>query len=231
MKICRLTLLLFALVFVQPTWAADISFSPNPGNVSQNNLFTLDITGTNFQVDIYGGGVGFVFDPNILQVLSVSIDPAIWNFVNREGTIDNVTGTVSDILVSAFPGVITTNFVVATIEFQAVSGGSSNLVLNESPINPFASDGGLINPTFTSGLVNVQGLIQPDGDINVDGQVNIIDVLLATRAVFGITTLSPDQLLHGNVAPLVGGVPAPDSTFNVADVLLINRKALGMINF
>lgn len=231
MKTCQLTFLLFALLFAQKVWTAEISINPNPGNFSQNDIFTLDIIGTNFLSVVDGGSVNIGFNPSILQVLSVSIDSVVWNFVNSEGSINNTTGMVSDILVTAFPGVTTSSFMLATVEFQAIGGGSSSLLISESPVNPFASDGSLINPTFTNGTVNVQGFIQPDGDVNGDGEVNAIDVLLATRAALGIIALSPDQLLHGDVAPLLAGMPAPDGKFNTADVLLINRAALGEIFF
>ena len=71
------------------------------------------------------------------------------------------------------------------------------------------------------------------GDINGDGTVNIADVLLATRAATGLITLNSSQLARGNVAPLVNGMPQtlPTDPLNVADVLLIQRKALGAVNF
>jgi len=71
------------------------------------------------------------------------------------------------------------------------------------------------------------------GDINGDGTVNIADVLLATRAATGLITLNSSQLARGNVAPLVNGIPQslPTAPFNAADLLLIQRKALGAISF
>jgi len=70
-----------------------------------------------------------------------------------------------------------------------------------------------------------------DGDINEDGLVNAADVLLATRIVSGDLTPTASQLLHGDVAPLAGGVPAPDGVMNAGDLLLIQRKALGIVSF
>jgi subtilisin family serine protease len=71
------------------------------------------------------------------------------------------------------------------------------------------------------------------GDINNSGDVNAADVLLATRAVLGVLTLSSAQLARGNVAPLVAGQPAPmpGDDFNTADLLLITSKATGVMNF
>jgi subtilisin family serine protease len=67
-----------------------------------------------------------------------------------------------------------------------------------------------------------------DGDINMDGIVDVVDVLLAQRALLGQITLTSSQLLHADVAPLAGGAPAPDGTFNLGDVLVIQRFALGL---
>ena len=44
-------------------------------------------------------------------------------------------------------------------------------------------------------------------------------------------TASIEQMDHGDVAPLVNGSHAPDGVINAADVLVIQRKALGVINF
>ena len=70
-----------------------------------------------------------------------------------------------------------------------------------------------------------------DGDINEDGLVNAADVLLATRIVTGDLIPTASQLLHGDVAPLIGGVPALDGVMTAGDLLLIQRKALGMVSF
>ena len=71
------------------------------------------------------------------------------------------------------------------------------------------------------------------GDINDDGFINVVDILLATRAALGSLTLSDTQLTRGNVAPLVAGTPVynPVGSINAADLLLIQRKAIGEVNY
>jgi hypothetical protein len=71
----------------------------------------------------------------------------------------------------------------------------------------------------------------PDGDVNIDGVVNTADILLGMQAALDGRLLDPQQLWHGDVAPLVFGMPAPDGEFDLADVLLITRKVLGMNGF
>jgi subtilisin family serine protease len=73
------------------------------------------------------------------------------------------------------------------------------------------------------------------GDINDDGVVNVADVLLATRAVQGLVTLTSAESARGNLAPLANGVPqyppADGPVLDVADLLLIQRKSLGLVVF
>ena len=70
-----------------------------------------------------------------------------------------------------------------------------------------------------------------NGDINGDGQVNVVDILLGLRALSGQITLTPDQLLRADVAPVEGGLPAPDGQFTAGDLVVIERKALGLMPF
>jgi hypothetical protein len=71
----------------------------------------------------------------------------------------------------------------------------------------------------------------PDGDLDADGNVDVRDVLMGYRSLVGEVTLSPFQSARGDVAPLVGGLPVGDGEFNLGDVLVIQRKALGLAPF
>ncbi len=70
-----------------------------------------------------------------------------------------------------------------------------------------------------------------DADLNADGIVNAADVLVAQQIILGQRTPTAIELSHGDVAPLINGIPASDSQFNTGDLLLIERKALGIISF
>jgi hypothetical protein len=63
------------------------------------------------------------------------------------------------------------------------------------------------------------------------GAVSIADALKALRIAVGLETATPDDLLGGDCAPLVNGVPAPDGRIDVSDSLLILKKVVGMVNF
>jgi len=73
--------------------------------------------------------------------------------------------------------------------------------------------------------------VGPDGDVNADGNVNAADVLLAVQVALGSRNPTPEQFGHGDVAPLVDGVPDPDGLFDLGDVMVITRKAQGLISF
>jgi hypothetical protein len=70
-----------------------------------------------------------------------------------------------------------------------------------------------------------------DGDINADGVVNTADLILGYQMAMGLLTPYANQLVHGDVAPLIAGTPSPDGEINLADVLLIQRKLLGLVSF
>jgi len=103
------------------------------------------------------------------------------------------------------------------------------------PLNPDTDGDGAIDGTES--LAGSNPLDDTDilvwGDIDDNSIVNTADMLIASRAMLGLVTLTNAQLARGNVAPLVGGVPAsaPDDDFNVADLLLITGKGMGIMNF
>ncbi len=70
-----------------------------------------------------------------------------------------------------------------------------------------------------------------DGDANNDGIVNTADLIIAMQILLEQRVATALELSHLDVAPLVAGVPSPDNEFNVADLLLIQRKVLGLVNF
>ena len=66
-----------------------------------------------------------------------------------------------------------------------------------------------------------------DGDLNLDGQVDVRDYLLGLQVLQGQVQLTAEQLSHGDVAPIIGGVSVPNGVFNPGDLILIQRAILG----
>ncbi len=144
-----------------PLSAATVSWSAPTTNVNVNDVFSLNIIGSGFTTNVDGGGVNFLYDASVLNVMSVSIDESVWDFLPDTGTINNVVGSVDDIMVNAFFNVITGDFNVASVTFQAVGTGTTGLLLSESFFNPWAVGGSLINPGYIDASVTVSAVPVP----------------------------------------------------------------------
>jgi len=74
-------------------------------------------------------------------------------------------------------------------------------------------------------------VILPDGDLNGVGGADVAAALKALKIAAGTLQPTAEDLLHGDVAPLTNGAPSPDGKIDVADALLILRKAIGLVTF
>lgn len=153
-------LMLVASLFLSGSLsAATIGWSSSTTNVNENDTFTIDVIGTGFTSNVDGGGVNFGFNQNVVNVLSVSINESVWDFGGfgiNTGSINNSNGTVDGIMVNTFASVAG-NFIIATIEMQAIAAGSSSLLLSEYGLNPWASAGSVLNPDYVNASVNITG--------------------------------------------------------------------------
>lgn len=135
-----------------------VGFSVNRIKVTAGQTFTLDITMQGFPAT-EGGGINLHYNPAVLKVSRVSVDGTTWTFVNRDGEIDNATGTVADILFSSYAG-ISDSAIIATVEFVAIDKGRSRLKLETSALSPFASNGEEIAVSYESAKINVRGSVR-----------------------------------------------------------------------
>jgi subtilisin-like proprotein convertase family protein len=120
----------------------------------------------------------------------------------------------------------------AGLSLDTASGAitGSPTTANSYPVTVSVSDGTVIvQQNFTWTVTDSPA--GADGDLNSDGTVNAADVLIATQILTSQRTITPEQMGHGDVAPLVAGQPAPDGQFNVGDLVVIQRKALGLISY
>ena len=164
---------------------------------------------------------------------TTTLDPGFTEWFTSPPLIDDVNGYI---YVGASDGKlyqldIATGAVGPT---RVVSSAGSDVTVitfgeNHSTLYALTPDGTLAKFCFP--FMYPPGTLVADGDINTDGLVNTADVLLATQAVVGTRLLNPVQFGHGDVAPLISSVPAPNGDFGLADALLITRKAIGVINF
>jgi len=128
-----------------------VSLSSNKVLISDGDFFALDVTASDLSAS-EGGSVTLKFNPALVQVSSVNVNNSVWSFVNQNGTIDNVNGTISDIVFSSYQGV-SGDAILATVEFQSVSKGTSSIVVTASDVNPFASNGEVLNVLFETANV------------------------------------------------------------------------------
>ena len=91
----------------------------------------------------------------------------------------------------------------------------------------------LSNATYDAATLNIQvktatGISSRNGDINGDGKVDIADALLAAQISLGAVPATFEQLLRGDVGPLVNYTPVPDGKIRLNDVILILQKSVGI---
>ncbi len=130
-----------------------VALSNDEVTVFEGETFTLDITANDF-VTSEGGSVTLRFNPAVLQAAYVNVDTGVWDFVNKNGQINNAEGKVSDILFSSYQGV-SGNARIATVEFRAINKGATEIILTESSANPFASNGQEMAVSFKTSSVIV----------------------------------------------------------------------------
>lgn len=87
------------------------------------------------------------------------------------------------------------------------------------------------DPDTPTTLVTLTGTGAPDGDLTGDGKVDIADALAALRMAVGLATPSAADIEHGDVAPLVAGLPSPNGVIDTGDALVILRKAVGLVTW
>lgn len=69
------------------------------------------------------------------------------------------------------------------------------------------------------------------GDLTGDALVDLRDALALLRISLGSEPVTPEALLHGDVAPLVQGAPQPDGRIDIGDILVLLRKIVGLVDF
>lgn len=148
------------------SWSAHantISFSPSSLSVGlAGGNFTLDLVGTGFTESTDGGAVSIAFDPAVVSIVSVSLDP-IWDAFTALGTIDNGAGTITGIEFATF-ATPAASFLVGTITFAPVGSGTTSLTITEfttGALGGFGVAGQFQTVTFESGSVSVAAIPEP----------------------------------------------------------------------
>ena len=91
-------------------------------------------------------------------------------------------------------------------------------------------DSGNYALTATTASTTADIIAPPDGDLDGSG-VSVTDALRALRIAGGLIIPTAADISHGDVAPLVNGIPQPDGSIDIGDVVVILRKAVGLVNW
>ncbi|MCP3877188.1 MAG: hypothetical protein GY701_02160 [Sulfitobacter sp.] len=155
---------------VLPAWAATVDVTLDPqtaGPFALGETFTLDIVAGFFAPDhpdgtanvLVGGSVSVDWDPAVLRLDAVEVNPEIRDFDFSNGTIDQVNGFVDNIGFGTFGNKANNMFTVATLSFEAAGAGVSALLLTDPDTTQFrwasTVDFGNVTPIHTNGSVTV----------------------------------------------------------------------------
>ncbi len=71
----------------------------------------------------------------------------------------------------------------------------------------------------------------PSGDIDGQNGVDIADAYKMLEIAIGRVSATPQDLKRADIAPLVNGKPKPDGVIDVADVVVVLRRIVGLVNW
>ena len=231
------------------TGTATITVNVSDGTTTVSESFILTVTNSKptIVIDSPADGTSYTLTDQItFQATATDAeDGLISENTQWTSSIDGVLGTGS--IVNAVLSVGTHNIVASIIDSGGVTSsvnitvnvygdldndGMNDLweltnfgTLDRNGSGDFDGDG---ISDLDEYLISIS---KPDGDLNIDGIVNVLDILIAQQILNGQLVPTPLQLAHGDVAPLVGGVPAPDGQYNIADMLVLMRKVAGIISY
>ena len=113
-----------------------------------------------------------------------------------------------------------TGISIWSCDISGLAGGVNTLTVNVFDF--------VFNETSAQQVVT---RILPDGNFKGSGVVDITDSLKALRFVVGLDQPSIADMLHGDIAPFVNGLPTRNNLIDIADALLILRKTVGLVTF
>ena len=216
---------------------------------SLNGLRSLTVNGVPLSVGADGTfGTSLSLNPGNNRILTLATDHSGASATDsRSITLDSVAPLLTlDPLVRAGVQGAQILTVSGTVDEPAavsvtVNGGpalpasrSGNGYSASVPLSPGANSIVVRALDLAGNGASVQGKViydpvpLPSGDVNGDGALDLVDAVLALRMAVKQVAPTSEQLRAGDVAPVVGGVPAPDRTIDIRDVVQILRKCVGL---
>ncbi len=142
-----------------------------------------------------------------------------------------ISGTVE---LGPFPAVSVDTSATVSCSAPIPGGGISTWSCNITGLVPGINNVTVVAVDLVSNISTVKGSITrilPDGNFKGTGVTDISDALKAMRIAVGLDQPTITDMLHGDVAPLVNGLPTQDNRIDIADALLILRKIVGLATF
>lgn len=164
--------------------AGSLVLAPSSTSVEAGDSFSVQVRGAAFAEFVVGGGFSLAFDPALLNLDSVVINTAVWEFAPGTGTIDNAAGTLTDAFFNTFAAVQPTgDFLAATLNFSAMAPGAGTLTLLPSALFPFAdSTANVISVSFGSADVTVTAVPEPATWLSMGLGLTLLPLLRRRRA-------------------------------------------------
>jgi manganese oxidase len=168
------------------------------------------------------------FGPNGLRKIAAGPQLNINTITTpSNGTIQTITGTVQAGLVPIVSVSGAASAGPVTVSGTTWSCQLTGFVIGDNVITAQVTDLAN-NVTKRTAIIT---FIRPDGNFKEDGNADISDALNALRIAVGLEKPSYIDSMHGDVSPLVNGVPQPDGKIDITDALTILKKAVFLINF
>jgi sugar lactone lactonase YvrE len=197
---------------------------------------TATINGIGIPVEYLPGSGTFTITPPLdaegIYTLAVTASDALGNSSSTYRTLQYVITAPSLAITEQTPTTISgtgSSGTTVTVKDRNGSVVASTLIVNGSwslvltgteplPLNISATD--------------AAGNNSRNGDLDLSGgRPDIVDAVQAMSFALEFAVPSANDLLRGDVAPLINGVPTPDGKVDTGDALIILRKAVGLIDF
>lgn len=142
--------------------ADDVRLGPAAATLQPGETVQLSVSGQDFGSLMLGGGLSFAWNPDVLDLVSVQVDAATWEFARDGGLLDAAAGTLTGMYFASFAG-HAGNFPIATLHFAADQPGVTTVAMALFPSQPFANELGevvdvnLVGSTITVGAVPEPG--------------------------------------------------------------------------
>jgi len=105
------------------------------------------------------------------------------------------------------------------VQYFAVDPAGNSEQVKSAIFTVYVSD--LTGTTSAAGVSN--------GDLNGDKTVDLRDALRAMQIAIGLSSPTLDEMVRGDVAPLLNGKPRPDGKIDIADAMIMLQRSLGLV--